>query len=249
MARLSPEQWRAFYRQESTHYDARRYSTAYGRMFARLHHEAIANALAGVSGEARLVELACGTGHVTALLQQLRLAPIAFDLTPEMMVHARARCAERDPRPSFVRADAFRLPFPDGEVDVLISTRFLHLFSEARQRAMLAECRRVLRPSGRLIVDFDNRSACWLMALPHLFYNLLRYRRIAPDTHYTTIAATTAMLGEIGFDIEHCEGIGGTHLLPLTWIAPKLAIRFGRLHRGQPMRFAAEQFLVTARVR
>ncbi|CRI66651.1 hypothetical protein THIOKS13000006 [Thiocapsa sp. KS1] len=247
MAKRSPEQWHTFYLHESSRYDDRRYATSYGRVFARLHHEAITQALIGVSRESRLVEVACGTGHITALLQELGYTAIACDLTAEMMEYAQARCSGSEPEPSFVRASAFRLPFRDSDIDVLISTRFLHLFSLGQQRTVLSEFQRVLRPGGRLMVDFDNRSARWLMAVPHLFYNLLRYRRFEPDTHYNAITSTTAMLREVGFEPERCDGLGGTHLLSLSWIAPELAIRFGRLHRERPLRVAAEQFLITAR--
>jgi ubiquinone/menaquinone biosynthesis C-methylase UbiE len=246
MAKRSPEQWQAFYSHESTRYDDRRYATSYGRVFARLHHEALTHALIGMSRETRLVELACGTGHITALLQQLGYTVIACDLTPEMMEYAKTRCSGGEPTPSFIRASAFRLPFRDSDIDALISTRFLHLFSQEQQRAVLSEFQRVLRPGGRLIIDFDNQSARWLMVFPYLLYNLLRYHRFGPDTHYNTITSATTMLQETGFVPEHCDGLGGTHLLSLSWIAPELAIRFGRLHRGWPLRVAAEQFLITA---
>ncbi|MCP5143828.1 MAG: methyltransferase domain-containing protein [Gammaproteobacteria bacterium] len=247
MTRLTPEQWQGFYQLESSQYDERRYQTAYGRTFTRLHHEAIAGLLEDVPRDARVVELACGTGHVTVLLQRLGFATTACDLTLEMMARARARCTGREPAPEFVRANAFSLPFADASIDVLVTTRFLHLFPHQTQARVFAELQRVLRPGGLLVVDFDNNGARWLMAAPHFLYNLIRYRRSAPDTHYNNVGATTKMLNDTGFAIEKVVGIAGTHLLPLTWVSEPLATAVGRWHRHAPLRIAAEQFVIAAR--
>ncbi len=44
------------------------------------------------------------------------------------------------------------LPFADGSFDAVLSLTGLHHVPAARQDAFLAECRRVLRPGGRLVV-------------------------------------------------------------------------------------------------
>jgi ubiquinone/menaquinone biosynthesis C-methylase UbiE len=48
--------------------------------------------------------------------------------------------------------DATALPFRDGVLDGVVSTFTLELFPEAEIPRFLAECRRVLKPGGRLCV-------------------------------------------------------------------------------------------------
>jgi SAM-dependent methyltransferase len=247
MKRLSSDQWQEFYRSESERYDDRRYRTAYGRLFGRLHHEVIAELLTACPATSRILEIACGTGHITGLLQHLGFAPVACDLTPEMMERARARCECRRPSPYFVRADAFDLPFMKASFDVIVTTRFLHLFSVNDQKRVYAECARVLRPGGLLLVDFDNRSAHLAMWIPHAIYNLIRYRRLSADTHFNSPAEVKDQLTKSGFIVQACEGIGGTHLLPFARLSNQFALKLGRLHRRPPLSLLAEQFLVGAR--
>ena len=232
--------FREFYKRESAHYHARRYATRYGSLFRALHHQVLRDALADLPRNAAMLEVACGTGHTTELLTQLSFKPVASDLTPQMMQEAR----ERAPEAAFIRADAFHLPFRDGTFDAVVSTRFMHLFPAAEQRQLVDEMHRVLRPGGRLVIDFDNFASRWLLAVPYFVYNVLRYRRSAPYAVYNRVAATEAMLHDAGFSSVRSQGVGGTHLVLPAMISADLAFRLGLLHRRAPLRLLAEQFVV-----
>ncbi len=231
-----------FYEREAAQYHARRYGNRYGNLFRRLHHHVLAQLLARLPRGSTALEIACGTGHTTELLAAAGLRVIATDLTSQMMAQARARASS-----TFVRADAFRLPFRDASFDAVVSTRFMHLFPHAEQRQLLGEMYRVLRTGGELVVDFDNHTSRWLMALPYFVYNLLRYRRAAPYAVYNRIHPTERMLRETGFDAVRSLGIGGTHLLLPALVSAPLAFRLGLLHCHHPLRVFAEQFIVSGR--
>ena len=47
---------------------------------------------------------------------------------------------------------AQRLPFPDGSLDIVVSSLFFHHLSRDSKRAVLCETHRVLRRGGRLVV-------------------------------------------------------------------------------------------------
>jgi SAM-dependent methyltransferase len=159
-----------------------------------------------------------------------------------MIAQARRRLAGEI---SHVIADAGVLPFPDDHFNVVISTRFLHLFPPHHQRQFLSEMMRVLRPGGRLIVDFDNFSSRWLLAVPHLLYNLARYRRLAPEAFYNRVSQVEQTFAELGVVGVRSIGIGGYHLVVPAIVSRSLALRLGSLHRGRPGRFMAEQFVTT----
>src|SRR6185369_11272493 len=56
----------------------------------------------------------------------------------------------------FSAAYAQQLPFKSESFDVVASLNFLHLFTVDTQRQMIEEMKRVLRPGGILVLEFDN---------------------------------------------------------------------------------------------
>jgi len=247
---MNARNFKKFYQSEAQVYHKTRYDTLYGRVFRALHQELLQELLDKyVAGDAVVLEVACGTGHITELLSQSNRQLIACDLTRPMMEQARNRTAGAHKLPSFVETNAKRLPFGNSRFDAVISTRFLHLFPASEQRIVLSEMLRVLKPGGIILVDFDNWLSRWLYALPYFAYNLLRYRRCAPYSIYNRVRPTTRMLSDLGVEAQGIYGVGGTHLVLPAWISPTAAITFGRLHRNAPLRGLAEQFLICGRKR
>jgi ubiquinone/menaquinone biosynthesis C-methylase UbiE len=232
---------KTFYTDIAGKYHGLRYGGRYGGLFRQLHHEILDGLLPSGSTD-RVLEIACGTGHTTELLQAKGIDYVACDLTPNMLEQARQRLGSSAP---LARANALHLPFPTASFDIVLSTRFLHLFPMERQRLLLAEMLRVLKPGGRMVVDFDNFTSRWVLALPHLLYNLLRYRRMAPDTHYNRIPATEALLLELGLTQPTSIGVAGYHLVIAELLSHAFALRLGRYHRSKPWRILAEQFVTT----
>ncbi|MFQ5448399.1 MAG: class I SAM-dependent methyltransferase, partial [Saprospiraceae bacterium] len=135
--------WRSFYSREAAEYDARRYRSWYGRLFSHLHHEAVNQALQSVPADSMILEVASGTGHNLPVLSPHGRLVIASDLTIDMLKVSQknlSTCGNF----AYVVNDAFRLPFPDAQFDIVISSRFLHLFSPAQQQTLIAEMARVL---------------------------------------------------------------------------------------------------------
>ncbi len=240
---MQPNTYKDFYTNESDVYHSRRYGGLYGRLFQQLHHEILTEMLKKISTD-KVLEVACGTGHTSTLLSNLGIKSIACDLTPAMMNKAKVRLAGNKIIPEFMEADAFNLPFEDNSFDVLISTRFLHLFHMDKQEELFSEFNRVLKPGGHLIIDFDNWSSRWIMAAPYLLYNLIKYKRIAPFSIYNKIAKTQSMLLRNGIKPIKTQGIGGTHLVIPSMISFNMGLKLGRTHKQLPLRIIAEQFAI-----
>lgn len=106
------------------------------------------------TGARRLLDVGCGTGAmaIRAVRRWPALRVDAVDASSGMLDIARreTRALPRDERRRlrFQRADAERLPFEDGELDLVASAFVLQLVP-SRFRA-LREMHRVLRPGGRL---------------------------------------------------------------------------------------------------
>ncbi len=237
------EKFRDFYARESTVYEGRRYETRYGRLFRRLHHTILGQSLAGIPADAKCLEVACGTGHTTRLLCRHFDKLTACDLTPEMMLKNQQSMTVDNV--TYLQANAFSLPFPDNSFDVVVSTRFLHLFPWEDQQRLFREFNRVLVPGGRLLIDFDNIVARWIYAIPHVLYNLLRYRRLAPFSIYNLPGRTRNGIEGSGFANLQVQGVGGWHLLLPALISERFAFSTGMMHRRRPLLYLAEQFLIT----
>ncbi len=240
------QEYKQFYSDEATDYERTRYKTSYGSLFRQLHYKVVSDVCQNIPADAQVLEVACGTGHTTRLLNSLGISIVACDLTPKMMVQAESSIDESKAETVFVQTSAFGLPFSDNSIDFLISTRFLHLFGRDDQGKLIKEFRRVLKPGGTLLVDFDNLVARWLYAIPHFFYNIIRYRRFAPDSHYNTPKQVSDLLTNNGFQTPSLYGVGGWHLYFVKLFSARLAYRIGLRHRFAPLRILAEQFVVVA---
>ena len=112
----------------------------------------------------RVVELGCGAGG--ALIALVRAAGqtgrvVGVDLSPGMISQAAARLrrAGLADRAVLLVGDATSIPWPDVSVDALFMAFTLELFDTPEIPLVLAECRRVLRPGGRIGVVSLSRAA------------------------------------------------------------------------------------------
>ena len=114
--------------------------------------------------EGEALDLGCGPGLLAVKLAQLApgLRVTGVDLSPEMLAQGREHAAAAGLRESvdFRLGDAARIPFPDGSLDLVVSTLSLHHWSDPV--AVLDEIGRVLRPGGAFLVADLRRD----LALP-----------------------------------------------------------------------------------
>ena len=89
-----------------------------------------------------VLDLGCGTADKAAALAAGGARVVGVDLDEARL----GRASRLVPGLPLVRADAAALPFRDGVVDATLSVSTLQYADPA---AVVAECRRVLRPSGR----------------------------------------------------------------------------------------------------
>lgn len=108
----------------------------------------------------RVLDVGGGTGRVARALTQ---DAVVVDASAPMLAKA------RDDGLPVVRGDAGDLPFPDESVDAIAIADALHHFPDVE--AALADCARVLRPGGVLVVrEFDPETVRGrlLVAAEHL---------------------------------------------------------------------------------
>jgi demethylmenaquinone methyltransferase / 2-methoxy-6-polyprenyl-1,4-benzoquinol methylase len=124
-------------------------------------------AIAPAPGQ-RILDVATGTGMVAfELAARGGGEVIGLDQSEAMLGAARRRlAASKDPagRISFIRGEAERLPFADGEFDALTFTYLLRYVDD--RTATMRELARVVKPGGRIgMVEFGVPEDAALRAL------------------------------------------------------------------------------------
>jgi SAM-dependent methyltransferase len=124
----------------------RRWSDEDCRVVHDTQSEAMTRLLDPVPGEL-ILDLGCGIGRLTGTLLRRTTAVVGVDISLNMVRRARTAV----PQARLVCASATALPLRSGAFDaVCASFVFQHLLDDDSFYAALAECRRVLKPSGRI---------------------------------------------------------------------------------------------------
>jgi SAM-dependent methyltransferase len=134
--------------------------------FEKLHHLRRLIPFDRVGGR-RVLEVGCGAG--TDLIQFARNGArvTGVDMAASAIELARKNFALAGLHADLVAADGEALPFRDRSYDLVYAHGIVQY--TGNDRALVAECRRVLKPGGRAIFQVYNRIS-WLNALSRLMH-------------------------------------------------------------------------------
>lgn len=141
-------------------------------IFEPVHRTMLEVARSEVPGATDILDVGCGTGRLLRAASEVYPAARleGVDAAGEM-VHAAAELLPVGSRIRIQQAVAERLPFGDGEFDLVFSTMTFHHWAD--QRRGIEEVARVMRPSGRwLLADF---VASGLMRYVRRVFRLRRF--------------------------------------------------------------------------
>jgi ubiquinone/menaquinone biosynthesis C-methylase UbiE len=112
---------------------------------------------AGVSANERVLDVGCGTGHLTGAIAAAAAVATGIDLSAPYVEFARRVTA--DPAITFLVGDALDLPFLDGSFERTLSMLALDVLPDAVQG--LREMRRVTRQRGVVAAAVNNFRCGW----------------------------------------------------------------------------------------
>lgn len=148
-----------------------------------------------------VLDVGCGSGMALRLLSG-RTAPgrlAGVDLSPVMVNLARRRTTGQRPRPEVLQGDVMSLPFPDASFDVVTAIETFYFWPDPERG--LRECRRVLRPGGRLcvVLEMSRDAAEQPTPLQRVFGRKFTDRSDEAGLHIVSGAGLTAMVRAAGY--------------------------------------------------
>jgi demethylmenaquinone methyltransferase/2-methoxy-6-polyprenyl-1,4-benzoquinol methylase len=216
--------------------------------------------LAGVQAGSRALDLCCGTGDLTYGLAACGARTLGLDFVGPMLAEAVRRGEagrgvaprRREPvrgkpssatlvSPTFIRADALQLPFPDAQFDAI--TVGYGLRNLADFEAGLREMLRVAKPGGRVVVLDFGKPDGWLLRTVYFGYLRLvvplfglgfcgsadAYRYILESLQtYPAQHGVAALMSKLGFvQVRVVNLLGGVMSINLGE-RPGSSVRHGR---------------------
>lgn len=153
-----------------------------------------------------LLDVATGGGHVASVFAPHVATVIASDLTPAMLVHARAHLRELGlDRVAYLIADAAAIPLRDESCDIVTCRIAPHHFPDPAR--FVAESSRVLRPAGRFVL-VDSTVPEGEAAL---FFN--RFEKLRDPSHVRSLSITEweALIVNAGLTLTTAEPLRKRH--------------------------------------
>jgi SAM-dependent methyltransferase len=155
-------------------------------------HEVVYARLADRCADRDVLEAGCGEGYGADLIADVARRVIGLDYDESAVAHVRARY----PRVEMLHGNLAELPLADSAVDVVVNFQVIeHLWDQGQ---FVAECFRVLRPGGALLISTPNR----------ITFSPGRDTPINPfHTRELNAAELTELLTSAGFAVEAMLGV------------------------------------------
>jgi len=96
-----------------------------------------------------VLDVGCGTGTQLALYQRPGCSLTGLDLSPAMLAVARRKLGAAA---ELHLGDASHMPYPEALFDLVTIVLVLHEMPPLLRSAVLQECRRVVKPGGRIML-------------------------------------------------------------------------------------------------
>jgi ubiquinone/menaquinone biosynthesis C-methylase UbiE len=125
-----------------------------GRITDALEQDLVAELVGPLDGRC-VLDVGCGDGALAEALARAGAQVTGIDADRHMLAAARERFAAARLEAALLQADAQAQPFGDARFDAVVAVTVLCLLRQP-ERA-LAEMARVLKPGGRLVIDWTGR--------------------------------------------------------------------------------------------
>ena len=146
----------------------------------------------------RILDVGCGTGHLTQQIAEAGATAVGLDQSAEMIGSAR----EQYPNCEFVHADAREFTV-DEPFDAVFSNAALHWIAE--QDAVLESIGEALRPGGRFVAELGGHgNIAAIVAATHAELAARDYETPMP-WYFPTVGEYASRLETHGFEVQYAR--------------------------------------------
>lgn len=182
----------------SVTWDAKLYDEKHAFVWEKA--KGVVELLAAKPGE-RILDIGCGTGHLTAEIAATGAIVTGMDRSPEMIAEAKAK----HPKLEFEVRDARELSF-DRQFDAVFSNAALHWILEPEK--VIRGIAKALRPGGRFVAEFGGKGNIerFMAAIARAFaeFGTSSYRDANP-WYYPSIAEYAGLLEKHGLQVREAS--------------------------------------------
>ncbi len=147
----------------------------------------------------KILDLGCGTGHLTSQIAAASADVIGIDLSQAMIDKAR----QNFPGITFSVQDALEMTYT-SKFDAVFSNAVIHWISD--QPRLVRNIRRVLKLSGRLVAEFGGKGN--VQAILDGLQTTLQEMAITPPeqtSFFPSVSQYTRLLEENGFEVTEAR--------------------------------------------
>lgn len=161
--------------------------------------ESLIELLAPQPGQ-RILDLGCGTGHLTHKIAESGTDAVGLDASPEMIGQAR----QNFPKIKFTLQSATSMTFQE-EFDAVFSNAALHWIPEADKVA--AGISAALKPGGRLVAELGGKGNIGHIVTALTTLLPLYYDRPFPDSpnYFPSVSQYTSVLESNGLEVHFAQ--------------------------------------------
>ena len=136
----------------------------------------------------KVLDLACGAGGFSFLLEDMGFDVIALDNSEFMLSKAREFAGDKRSNVEFIKGDARKLPFEDNSFDYVLFIDSLVHFEPSELSRVFKEIARVLKPGGKLLLQFtDLRELLPVLMSGQVIGAEYWINRVLPDREEKTV--------------------------------------------------------------
>jgi trans-aconitate methyltransferase len=146
----------------------------------------------------RILDIGCGTGHLTAQIAATGAHVIGIDRSPEMIQQARSE----HPAITFAVMDARELSFPE-KFDAAFSNATLHWITEPER--VVTSTSAILRPGGRFVAEFGGKRNVEgvVSAFAYAWKNLKLPGDFRNPWYYPSVAEYSSLLERHSLEVTY----------------------------------------------
>jgi len=174
--------------------------------------------LAGLPKGSKVLDVGCGTGHLTNWIKEKGYDTCGIEPSNEMYNYAR----KNFPDIEIKKAISSNIPYPDDSFDLVVSFEVLRYLDDMENRKTYHEFHRVLKPGGVFFVTQVNMFSADLYYFFHKTKSVIS--KITNSTHhhcnFTTSAAQIKQVKDAGFRSVKTVGV--------FWGSVRFLYKFGK---------------------